>query len=150
MTLKVRKIPVEVFNLHDFIYAICDCGDEQIRRSMTGNMSTEEHYNFWRHIHTCPDLDHPVLANGTANYDILSRMCPCSIHIDGAELFTNSEFLWWSASFPFASGNIFDRKLPLISVRRSQVVSKDILDREAIHAATIVANIYIGSPWPSL
>ena len=124
-------MPVDTFNLHEFIYAIYDCVDEQVRRSITGNMSPGDHEEFWRHIQSCPDLaGHPVLQD--ASGEELSRMCPCSVHIDGAELYTNTEFLWWSASFPFANGGILDRKLPLISVRKSQVVDKNLLDREAV------------------
>ena len=102
-----------------------------MRRSVCGDLSPEDRYAFWRHIQTLPEYkDHPALQS--TDLDYLSKLHPFSIHIDGAEIYKNTEYMYWSISFPFATGDIFDRKIPLCCVRMSQVVDKRKMDAKVL------------------
>ena len=98
---------------------------------MWGDLGPEDIYAFWRHIQTLEEYkSHPALQS--TDFDYLSKLFPFSVHIDGAEIYRNTEYMYWSVSFPFANGDIFDRKIPLCCVKMCQVLNRKIDEKVAI------------------
>lgn len=56
-------------------------------------------------------------------------MLPIVLHYDGAEFYTNSEYLCWSFCSLFASGDVLDVKFPLVILPAHAVVQDCVRDR---------------------
>ena len=82
----------------------------QFNLSMLGNMSEDAIAKFWEHCRACPDwAEHPIFENG-AN---MQRVVPLVFHIDGAELYRNTEHHIISMSSMLSSltvTDVFDKK----------------------------------------
>ncbi|CAL1141145.1 unnamed protein product [Cladocopium goreaui] len=105
--------PVDVPFLlpHEILHAVYEAGPLQFARSMTGHRSSESISHFWKH---CCSLDewrnHPCLTNP----DLYHCTIPLCLHTDGAEFYSNSEYICWSMSSVLAEGHVFDTRYPLV------------------------------------
>ena len=64
-------------------------------------------------------------------------MIPLCLHVDGAEFYSNSEYLCWSMASIFAEGHVFDTKFPLC-VLPHQSMATDAVKQ---HVHTTVAKV---------
>ena len=84
---------------------------------------------FWSHcLGTEEYKHHPALQ---CDQHTLGSMFPVTLHIDGAEIHNNTEFMHWSVSFPFGDGTIYDRKIPILAVRFEEIIDLKTLHKEA-------------------
>lgn len=56
-------------------------------------------------------------------------MIPILLHYDGAEIYTNNEYLCWSFCSLFASGDVLDVKFPLVVLPSHSVLQDAVHDR---------------------
>ena len=58
-------------------------------------------------------------------------MLPISLHVDGAEFYSNSEYLCWSMSSAFSTEHVFDSKFPLVILPHSSMLDDTV--KEHVH-----------------
>ena len=67
-------------------------------------------------------------------------LIPLCIHVDGAEMFTNNEFMVWSIQSVFASGaNVWDAKFPVCIIPLESMRDQDVKDAANQAVAEIVS-----------
>ena len=53
-------------------------------------------------------------------------MLPLALHVDGAEFFSNSEYLCWSLASVLSSEHVFDSKFPLVILPHASMVDDSV------------------------
>eukprot|EP00435_Cladocopium_sp_Y103_P068002 s1968_g30.t2 len=114
---------------HEVIHALSNAGQLQFARSMTGHRSRASIVKFWQH---CVGLEewahHPSLQN-PETYDC---MLPLALHVDGAEFYSNSEYLCWSMCSVLSSEHVFDSKFPVVVLPHSSMLDERV--KAHVHA----------------
>lgn len=101
-------------------------------------------------------LFHQVLQNKIHNqcFSSLKGLLPICLHVDGAEFYSNTEFVVWSMQSVFTSGNaIWDCKFPLALIPHEMMRDNDIKESVQTKIATVVAWSLKASSsgiWPSV
>jgi hypothetical protein len=126
--MKYKETWVGAYAPHDILYAIASCKEDQVKASISGDMTSDDMIEFWTHCKTLDEYrNHPSLQ---VEDHLLGNLYPISIHVDGAEVFTNTEYIYYSISCMFGTGDIYDRKIPVIAVRKCLVQDLKLLDKQ--------------------
>lgn len=68
-------------------------------------------------------------------------LIPLCLHLDGAEMFTNNEFMVWSIQSVFANGtDVWDSKFPVCFIPLESMRDQDV--RDAVHQS--IAELWHG------
>lgn len=91
----------------------------QFSSVLLGGFSNKAIRKFWEHVKTLEEFKHHRELHELSSED-LGVTIPCTIHGDGAEMFTNEEFFVWSWSSAFTGfGSVKDpliQKIPIAIV----------------------------------
>ena len=63
---------------------------------------------------------------------LAAGMLPMALHVDGAEFFSNSEYLCWSMASVLSSEHVFDSKFPVVVLPHSSMVDEAV--KAHVHA----------------
>jgi hypothetical protein len=89
-------------------------GDMQFTVSYAGADGDDGNLNFWRWaLGKDFGRDHPVVSKCAASDDLLRKLLPWILHMDGAEIFNNTEYYIYSWSVFGAIGAVWDIKMIL-------------------------------------
>lgn len=77
----------------------------QFQSVMLGEYSDEGVLNFWSHVKTVETWKHHSVIHGLPDNQ-LKKTILCSIHADGAEMYTDDEYFIWSWSSAFSSSSL--------------------------------------------
>lgn len=116
-----RMEPVDAYIVlpHELFHAVYQCSKDKFQQMMTGYFSATAILQFWQQIKSLEDWsDHEIIHE--MDDECLRRCIPITVHADGAEMFTNSEYYVWSWSSAFSAfGTISDclmQKYPIAIV----------------------------------
>ena len=92
-------------------------------------------FEFYNHQHahfffSGPQMWSPPMSKG---------LLPLILHTDGAEFYTNTEFIVWSFQSAFATGDIWDTKFPICIISHECLRDKDIKLKTQEKIAAIVS-----------
>lgn len=68
-----------------------------------------------------------------------SGLIPLVLHVDGAEFYSNSEYVVWSVQSAFSSGHPWDIKFPICFIAHDRMRDQDIKDTVQKTIADVVA-----------
>ena len=66
-------------------------------------------------------------------------LLPMILHVDGAEFYTNTEFVVWSVQSAFSSGDVWDTKFPICIISHESMRENDIKLKTQETIASVVA-----------
>lgn len=126
----VQEIQVPVLLPHEVLHAIACAGAVQVSKSLTGTFDRPAIREFWTHVRQLEEWkNHPLFASSTS--EELGCTIPLIFHVDGAEFYTNSEYLVWSFSSALSSGDVWDIKFPMV-----------VLPHSAMHEDGVAAEVH--------
>jgi len=120
-----RSIPTAVpaLPIWKLCHALYSAGFLQFRVSLLGRGGEPTIREFWEHALTLPwGRNHPALTHKPN----LGTVLPLTIHLDGAEIYTSSEY--WVLSFSSAvvrNCNVVDCKFPILKLPYSAIRDGD-------------------------
>lgn len=95
---------------HEILHSLAAAGDLQFAISMTGHRSKASIAAFWKHCRSLEEWkNHPCLEQVESH----GSMLPLILHVDGAEFYSNSEYLVWSMSSVLSDSHVWDSKFPI-------------------------------------
>ena len=105
---------------HEIIHGLHAAGSQQFQISMMGPEGPAGLLAYWKWAKTLEwGQEHPALQGKTDEQ--LSRLIPLMLHVDGAEIFRNSEFYIFSFRSPLAEGAPYDIIFPFLLARHSHM-----------------------------
>jgi len=138
--------------------ALWRAGFTQFRVSLLGKLGNPALQSFWTEMQKHPfGRDHPALRAKN-----LGRVIPLLVHIDGAEMYTNSEFyVLQFSSLMAVDSNVLDTRFPCIKIphawMREKTVKAAVMRRLADWVAWNMSVLqdghgpphgYAQEPWP--
>ncbi|CAK9059150.1 Uncharacterized protein SCF082_LOCUS31390 [Durusdinium trenchii] len=144
----LSEVQVPILLPHEIIDALWQAGPFQFQRSMTGAKDHKSIEAFWEHCATLEEWrDHPCLKRPSITR---SRLLPIVLHVDGAEFYSNSEYMVWSMGSVFAEGHVWDIKFPCVCIPHALMhnVKEKVHERVADVLAWSLRAAAAGQ-WPS-
>jgi hypothetical protein len=117
LTISTAVPAVPIWQMCHSLYS---AGFLQFRVSLLGRGGNPSLVRFWENALRLPwGQKHPALLDPTLD---TSRLIPLTLHLDGAEIYSNSEF--WVLSFASVLAtdcNVFDAKFPILKIPHAQI-----------------------------
>lgn len=105
----------------------CPC---QFKSVIMGEYSHHGIADFWNHCKNVSTWKHHHVIHGLSTQE-LQYMIPCSIHADGAEMFTDDEYFVYSWSSAFSSTSlvtdVLHHRFPIAVVAEREMVDDNVL-----------------------
>ena len=107
---------------HELLHALWRAGEHVFIGSLLGEEGPDLAADFWNVALEAPWYQsHPGISDAKAR----SRTLPIFYHVDGAEVFNNTEYYFWSWSC-LARGPSLDVKFPIMGIPAACMVKKDV------------------------
>jgi len=113
--------PIPAVPIWQMCHALFGGGPLQFKISLVGQDGEPGLLAFWQNALRLPwGQRHPAVAGQSSHH--LSRLLPLCLHLDGAEIFSNSEFYVLSFSSVMARGcSVLDAKFPVLKIPHSAI-----------------------------
>ena len=124
--LEVVMAPTAMILPHEWLHAVYNAGEMQWHLSLLGPGSVPELRRYWElALQQEWAQQHPACRQGT------EKLLPLVFHIDGTEVFTNTEANKWSMSSALASADTIESNLPLLGLMEEEMHHPTV--RAAVH-----------------
>lgn len=133
------QVDVPAIPIWRIFASLFKAGPEQFRVSVLGDGGNNLAKEFWTRARTQPwGANHPALA-GRSDEE-LSKIIPVQLHVDGADLFRNTEYVVFSVSSVLAdTTDISDLKFQFLKVPAECCKTKELLLEVMQRVAAFVA-----------
>jgi hypothetical protein len=126
--LVTRECDLPCLLPHEIIHGLFSAGRQQFQISMLGPEGQDGLLKYWRWARTQDwGRKHPALQGQTDEQ--LSMLIPLMLHVDGAEVFRNSEFYIFSVRSALAEGAPYDIIFPFLMVRQGHMIDANCKKR---------------------
>lgn len=114
------NVGVPILAPHELLAATHAAGPPNFIHSLLGPDGKDGVMSFWHHAQSVEWLrGHPALEEGDP-----SKLIPLVTHVDGAEIYQNSEYVLWSMQALLSQGSAYDVKFPLVLLRHFHIRGK--------------------------
>jgi hypothetical protein len=133
--------PIPAVPIWQMCHALFRAGPLQFRVSLLGRHGEPSVLSFWQNALRLPwGQRHPAVAPHSSDSGYLKTLIPLYIHLDGAEIYTNSEFYVLSFSSALATDcSVLDAKFPILQIPHAAIRDKEIKKQAMRVMAAFVA-----------
>ena len=114
------KVSIPVLSVHEMARSLWIAGPIQRAVSLFGPKGPSDVRNYWEHALECPwGKAHPITVG--RDLEQLGKCLGIVFHVDGVEVFSNTEFMMWSWSsvHTAGAGDCWDTKFPILCLAHS-------------------------------